>query len=124
MEHINKTDPEQKISRAFIEAGGFATIVKFRRDTDMPLDDDSQLMYSLASTCFRLFQGGKGEYSAILAAAHHAACRCRSAFKNMEGLEKVMIKLTVQKLLETKSDDAHLMLSNFCSARGHCRETL
>ena len=45
-------------------------------------------------------------------------------FKNMEELEKVMITLTVQKLLETKSDDAHLMLSNFCSARGHCRETL
>ena len=35
-----------------------------------------------------------------------------------------MIKLTVQKLLETMSDDAHLMLSDFCSARGHCRETL
>ena len=27
-----------------------------------------------------------------------------------------MIKLTVQKLLETKSDDAHLMLSKFCGA--------
>ena len=54
LERTVKTDPEQIISRTFIEAGVFTTIVKLLRDTDVPLDDDSQLAYSLGSTCFRL----------------------------------------------------------------------
>ena len=40
---------------------------------------------------------------AIIAAAHHTACRCCSAFRHMEGFEKVTIRLTTLNLFDTKS---------------------
>ena len=70
---------------------------------------------------------------------HHAACRCRSAFKSMEELENDLVRLTIQKfcafksieelendmtrlttqkIVDTKSEDTHLSLSNFGSTGG------
>ena len=65
----------------------------------MPLDDDSHLMYSLAITCFRLFQGGAG---GSLVPQWRRVLVCRWVWLRNVGVTRMMVEVLLEVVFPEK----------------------